>query len=63
MKYWLPFSADSGAIWIEGPFETREQAMAEREKAKSQISPLSKVGSPFVADNKDDALKRAHLFL
>ena len=62
-KYRIPFQADSGAIWVEGPFGTDDNAMAERERAKRDIRLPSKYGVPFSADNKEEAEKKAKTYL
>jgi hypothetical protein len=63
LKYWLPFRSDHGEIWVEGPYETRDQAMAAREHAKLAIRLPSKYGVPFTASTKEEAEKRANVFV
>ena len=63
LKYWLPFMTAHGEIWLEGPFETREEAMAARDRAKLTVFPPEKYGSPFPASTEEEALKGAPTFV
>ncbi|MGB6063624.1 MAG: hypothetical protein WBG50_02385 [Desulfomonilaceae bacterium] len=63
LKYWLPFRSDHGDIWVEGPYETRDIAMASREHAKLSVTSPSRYGVPFLASTKEEAEKKADLFV
>jgi len=59
MKYWMPFQSDHGDIWVEGPYNTRDEALQARESAKRHVLPPSKYGIPFPAASREDAEKNA----
>jgi len=62
-KYWFPCKSIHGSIWVEGPYDTRDKANAEREYAKGDVLPPAVVGTVFLAANKEEALKRAPIFI
>ena len=61
--YWIPFASIHGEIWVEGAYPTMDAAMIARESAKSVVTPPARYGVPFFADSKEEALKRASLFV
>ncbi len=61
--YWFPWQNDSGDIRLDGPWSTKEKAMAERESAKPYILPPSGCGVPFYAATKEEAERNAKLWL
>jgi hypothetical protein len=58
-KYWLGFRVHGGRVTAMGPYGSREEAMAERERAKA---PDCTVGIPFLAPDKTTADKDAHKY-
>lgn len=62
-KFWFACKSIHGDIWIEGPFNTREQALVARENAKLEVVFPAVVGTVFVAATKEEALERASLFI
>jgi hypothetical protein len=62
-KHWVGFTNNEpGSLWdVEGPFATQEEAMKERESMKRVYSTpkMGRVGVPFKAKTKEEALERA----
>lgn len=63
MPYWIAFRSAQGAAYVEGPYETRDAAVVEREKAQCWIVPEAKCGGVFSAASREEAERRAELFV
>lgn len=60
--YWLPYQVRPGGTLIAlGPFNTREDAMRERDRIKREAT-NDYYGIPFLASSKEEAAARVHLF-
>lgn len=62
--YWLSVKKISAPEFLDvrGPYNTAEEATANRDKIKRSLQGLDGVSAPFVASSKEEAEKRAHLF-
>jgi hypothetical protein len=60
--YWLPLESSDGQLWIEGPYSTNEEAMAQRKRVSRYMSPPAKYGIPFTAASQAEAKMRARFF-
>jgi hypothetical protein len=62
--YWVPFKINEPGctLVVQGPYRTREEAMRARERMKATSALNEYVGTPFLAQNKKEALERAKFF-
>lgn len=58
-KFWFGFKLKKGMAIAQGPY-SREQVNIERARAKA---PDADVSQWFIADNQDEAQKKAEFFL
>lgn len=61
LKYYFGFRVINpvGSWVVQGPFDTNDQAMAARERAKASDAHVT---APFVARSKDEALPKCDIF-
>lgn len=61
LKYYFGFRVTNpvGSWVVQGPYDTNDQAMAARERAKASDAHVT---TPFVAGSKDEALPKCDIF-
>jgi hypothetical protein len=61
LKYYFGFRVINpvGSWVVQGPYDTNDQAMAARERAKASDAHVT---TPFVARSKDEALPKCDIF-